>query len=286
MATNQRPFVRFYHKDWASSGTIQEMTMEEVGVYWTLLVIQMVDGFVPADPKRLIRRLNAKDEADVKRMLTPLIMSKFKPLPDDPTKLYNEKLTEVIAATDAAKQSGSDGAFRRWNPDPMPEVDESSEKIDFSAHLKRMPKRKFKGKPDRAGWERGVALLKYITTQDEADRLYAAIDAYAKERNGEDAEYHMSFGNFMKEWESYVPQNYQLTAQPVEKPINQVGVAVIPKWKMGDTPPWIVNPHETEKMKAMRVAEWADRSKREKWLESRGYPKEWADSSYTVKEQN
>lgn len=290
MASTNLQYVRFYPEKWAASGTVQNMTMEEVGVYWTLLVIQMVDGFVPSDPALLVRRLNVKDEEEARRLLTPKVLAKFHPDPQDPAKLYNSKLSEVTSLTMTKKEIGEVSAFKRWNPDPMPDPDAAQ--LDFNRHLKRMPRRKVKGVFDKAGWERGVAMLKYITTQEEADRLYAAIDAYARERRNEDAAYHMSFGNFMCEWENHVPANYKASdgAQPEESPaaIDKQGAESAPrldkpKWRAGDPAPWIVGRYDTAFVKSDKINNWADRSKREAWLEKNKYPKEWADFGYEGK---
>lgn len=113
----KRPFVRFYHMDWAASGSVYNMTMAEVGTYWTLLVRQMVDGYVPSDREKLCRLLNVRTPEEVDALMTPAVTEKFVPVPGNSARMFNKRLAEVIEETDAASQRSTANIAKRWEAD-------------------------------------------------------------------------------------------------------------------------------------------------------------------------
>jgi hypothetical protein len=241
---NKRPFVKFFHQDWCSDNDVDNMTMQEVGTYFTLLVRQMVEGHVKSDLSSHLKRLNVASIHEAMMLVTPRVAKKFHTdscnseacsgwtcgIPsDDASKLYNRKLRDVIRDQDDRSWQNRNNITSRYNGGMPTKSLESSRgsgsgpkeespalEFDFTELLRTMPKRKVKGSYE--GWEQGKAMLKYVTTQEEFNDLLAATKAYAKTRKGEDPAYHISLSNWVtKEHHRFVPAQVGAST-PVETP--------------------------------------------------------------------
>ncbi len=230
----KRPFVRFYHLDWKGDGDVEKMSMTEIGTYWTLLVRQMVDRSIESDFNELRRCLNVDTVEQVEALIVPRIRKKWHTSKcpyltdknytdcegwncnvagDDPTRLYNRRLVDVIVETDAARDRGTYNANKGHDMIRTPSLEsslvaksevEETPTFDFGELLRIMPKRRVKGSIE--GWNQGKEMMKYITTQEEFDDLMAATRQYAKTRKGEDPAYHISLANWVtKEHRRFVP---------------------------------------------------------------------------------
>lgn len=267
----RRPYVRFYHMDWAASGDVSNMSMAEVGVYWTLLVRQMVDGYVPADRDKLRRPLNVDTVEEVNALMTPLVTSKFEPLNGDPTRLYNKRLAEVIEETDAASTRGRANVGGRYDyrtaalEDSLP----GGAKLDYAAAWKAFPKRK---NPSE-GYSEGMRLLREVITTDEDYRLFmAAVKNYARScaKAGHDKQFTKRLDRFMNEWRDHLPKELQAVPEAeAPQPALQVvkdgepqrARRVLPK---GDVPPWTPGYGASEREKQWLAAYWTP-DRQERW---------------------
>jgi hypothetical protein len=216
------------------------MSMEETGTYWTLLVRQMVDGYLFNDLGEYLKFLNVRSVEDAQRLLTPRVARKFHVADckadgcagwsacagtDPSKKLFNSKLVETIQEMNDDSWRNKNNISNRYKNDfktapidgyssnTTPKEVEETPTFSFNELLTVMPKRKVKGTLD--GWEQGKAMLKYITTQEEYNDLLAATKAYARQRKGEDPAYHISLFNWVtKEYHRFVPPK---TEAPVEE---------------------------------------------------------------------
>ncbi len=264
----KREYLRFYHKDWAASGDVQDMTMEEVGVYWTLLVRQMVDGYVTSDRNKLRRVLNVDTVEEVDRLLVDKVLSKFTPFEGDPSKLCNRKLSEVIDETDTAIQRGSDNASKRWNgPAPVtapPILNADGGRVfNFASILADYPRKKH----NKAGWNKGIQMMQnYITSDEDFQRLASAVKNYAKKKAGEEERFIKNLDNFLREWTDWVPTHFQAPEAKEEsaEQLNTVGKAEVKKPRTGK-PPWEPGYDDPPALTA-KITAWWNEERRQRWL--------------------
>jgi hypothetical protein len=261
----KRPWVRFYHMDWAASGTVQKLTMEEVGVYWTLLVRQMVDGYVDMDIDGLKRLFNVKSDEEVDRLLSKRVMAKFNFLPEDKTKMLNHRLADVIEETDSASFRNKENVNKRYELKPSPLKSSSSSDseptptFDFSPILNDYP-------PNKGGLTEGLKLMSdTITTEEEYQRLWAAVKAYKRERAQERdpndrKKFTMGLGRFMTCWNGYVPKNFSF------KPVDNTAPVTPPTRAPGEKPPWQPGTYDTEDVKQELNQYWTE-DRKKMWLE-------------------
>lgn len=275
----RRPYVRFYHMDWAASGDVEDMTMAEIGVYWTLLVRQMVDGYVRADREKLRRLLNVETVEEVNALMTPLVSSKFVPLNGDPTKLYNKRLAEVIEETDAASFRGKANVGGRYDYRTPALEDSLGGKIDLAAAWKAFPKRR---NPSE-GYSEGMRLLREIITTEEEYKLFmAAVKNYARtcSKPGHDKQFTKRLDRFMGEWRDHLPKELQVEEAPAEPKLQAVvdgepqpkRKRVLPK---GDDPPWTPGYRATAREKAWLEAYWTP-ERQERWWDGEDFSGESA----------
>lgn len=306
---NDLDWHKWYYARWERDEFVKTASLEVLGAYLTLLQAQMNEGDLPDNVNQLALLVgHGVSIEQFQRMWVDLGMKdKFhpateqwvvtgnyltdgywEPLPNPkPGRIHQRFLTQVMTIDKknrASKAAGGKKSFevRTKSLESSIEAIESPA-FDFKPILSIFPRRKVKGEFDKAGWEGGVALLKYIVSQDEYDRLLAATKNYARQRRGEDPAFHLSFKKFMETWEMYVPQNYQKGKQEEASP---APVAVDPaapqkpRWRIGEKPPWFIGPYDRADVKLTMAKTWADRAKREAWLEENGYPKAWADVGY------
>lgn len=263
----RRPFVRFYHLDWSADAAVDDMTMEEIGTYWTLLVRQMVDGFITLDRMKLRKRLNVETVEEVERLLTPAVLSKFVPYENDPAKLYNKRLAEVIKETDAASWKGKTNATLRWDPalkTPSLEssIEETKPAFNFAPILKEYPERN-----DKAGWAEGVRLMEESITDEETyKKLWIAVKSYRKEkgRGVKDRQFIMRLDNFMRDWTSYIPASYRPApelkiVEDSPKPVDNLS-----KRSDREKAPWVPDRYDSVEMKTMLEEAWPQ-ERRDAW---------------------
>ena len=275
----KRPYTKFFHQDWCSDGEVGRMTMEEIGTYWSLLVRQMIDGYVPVDPEDLMYDLHTRSLDEVNRLLTPRVLKKFEKFSDNQTRQFNQRLMDVITETDQAQQRSSENVSKRWSKpvtaSSLESATEDQPVFDFGPITRAMPRRRKNGRVE--GWDGGLALLKYISTQEEYDERLAAVKNYARERHGQDPEFHISFNNFMKsEWVRFIPAGYKpagALAPKVEKKVEAVAeykntheryLALVKQGKRIGDPPWVAGNFDDEETKATRAA--MTEEQRAKWL--------------------
>ncbi len=277
----KRPFVRFYHQDWYADGDVNRMSMEEIGTYFSLLVRQMIDGYVPTNPADFHRDLHATPE-EAERLFTPKIAEKFKKFEDNPAKMYNARLKEVVEETDLARAKGFNNSGKRWErpvsaSGSLEASLEDAPVFDFGPIIRAMPKRRVNNRYE--GWEAGVECLKFITTQEEYDTKLEAVRNYAKTRKGQDPSMHYRFDNFInskyKEFLSKETASRQDTdTPPKEKPIEVVEAyentdakikALRSKGITIQAPPWDPRNADDDAERNELATRWTE-DKRSAWL--------------------
>ncbi len=273
----KRPYVKFFHQDWYSDGEVGRMTMEEIGTYWSLLVRQMIDGYVPVDPEDLMHDLHVGTTEEVNRLLTPRVLKKFDKFADNQTRQFNQRLMDIITEVDLLQQKNSQNSEKRWSkPITSPSLESSAEdqpQFDFGPITRAMPRRRKNGRIE--GWDGGLSLLKYISTQEEYDERLVAVKNYARERHGQDPEFHISFNNFMKsEWVRFVPAGYKPAKAQVKTEVKEEVVeyktaeeqflALRAKGKRLEDPPWFPQATDGEELIAQRAA--MTEEQKAKWL--------------------
>ncbi len=296
----KRPFVRFYHMDWASSGDVQDMSMEEVGVYWTLLVRQMVDGNVNMDRTKLRRVLNVDTVEEVDNLLTPKVMSKFVEVPDQPGRMYNRRLIEVIVETDAASSRNQANVRSRYEIKAPPisagfqqqaAPSQVAPDLDYAPVLMAYPKTMQNG----PGWDEGVSMMRaLITTEEQLQTLLSAVKAYAawKKKPTNSGQSIKKFDSFMTNWESWIPKNHRSShverevsptpsTTPAGSPAPKKRRCQLDSLAPGEQPPWIPDESLPESIRKDIVAHWTE-EKKQQWL----YPDEHPDTPQTEKVTN
>lgn len=112
------PAFQFYPKDFLSAESVRLMSMQERGVYITLICLCWTEGTIPADVKLLARLCGMPDSAFRKQW--PAIVSCFKPATDQSDRLVHPRLErEREKQSDFRRRqsdSGKKGAERRWQP--------------------------------------------------------------------------------------------------------------------------------------------------------------------------
>lgn len=88
-AEHHRPAFQFYPADFLADAAVVAMTMQERGVYITLLCHQWIEGSIPADPAIIGRLVHL--EPEVMREVWASVSPKFQPT-DIPGRLANARL--------------------------------------------------------------------------------------------------------------------------------------------------------------------------------------------------
>lgn len=226
----------------------------------------------------------------------PKIHGVWKDLPeplldrDGSPRLFNEHLHQVMKMDERIFRSrGKGGSTAQSNrataskeSSEVMEAMGATPTFDFKPILQIMPKRVKDGKKGWDGWDEGRDLLKFITTQEEYDDLYAATQVYARQQRGEKAGFHFSLKTWVKgEYLKYVPEKQkqvlqlvasQGAAQPVVEVVEEVFASTNDKikalLKRGRTisdPPWQRKSFDTDEAAADRDAKWSEEA-RVKWL--------------------
>lgn len=282
----KRPFVRFYQQDWACDKFVRSLNMEERGTYFTLLVRQMIDGYIDDNPAELMIDLKAPTLEEAQRLLSPKIMDKFKPYPDAPHRLFNQRLKDVIEEQDASRVSGSTGGQKKVLNSGRVETTSGSvedaiaaEQFDFGPIIREMPRRRVNGNVE--GWELGVNTLKYITTREEYNLLLDAVRNYARSRRGQDPTRHIRFDNFVNgRYKEFVSaERLKQAESPVEDTAKTKKIEVVEQafedtdakikhlrsQKNDISPPWWPKPLYSEEKNKEVAASWSEED-RANWL--------------------
>lgn len=315
MSSNPCKYHSWYHQNWNTDGFVVESDYETIGVYILLLHRQMVEGDIPSNIDRLVgqvghritkekfleiweerglkyqfkevRRLWESKPPPSGRASDPKIDGVWRDLPeprldrDASPRLHQEFLHQVMEndrrITQSRVKGGETSQTNRFTVQSSLEasLEEATPTFDFKPIMRLMPKRVKKGKKGWDGWDAGVDLLKFVTTQEEYDDLLAATQAYAKERRGEDAAYHIGFHNWVKgEYRKHVPEGKQPAKQaaPEEPKVEVVYASTEEKIKalraQGHAiaaPPWTPRPFYSKEEQDEVAARWTE-AKRVNWL--------------------
>lgn len=260
-------YYKFFHKKWDKDTDVKLMSIEQIGAYWTLLVLQMNNDCIPGSTKQLASLLKGMDHDyfmtkiwDPPEPLPPL-KNKFKPVEGKEGFLHNLLMTEIMdqdKATVRGKKAGgnksAEVARTDYEKKVLAEVTASSgKKFDFGGMLADFPRRK-----DRKGFEDGLRLMQdTITEDDEFARLKAAIKAYARERLGQDKKYNLRLDSFMKKWTSYVPDDYEEKESQATETKQEAVTTIAPTGRM----PWEPGRYDTADVKQRLADYWTEERK-------------------------
>lgn len=226
---------RFYYANWIKDTFVRTATVEQLGVYITLLAAQMESGSLPADLPGLHALMpRSLSFEDFCRIWDSGVSAKFEPVTrrwvstgnalqfgyeeqvPPQNRLQNWFCARAMATGAYVKENGRKGSEKRWKDDQLaatsvdPVGEETS--LDFTDVLKDYPKRN-----DRAGWLEGIRLLRNsISTVEERARFHQAVRAYARKCRGVDRKFVKRFDKFMVEWASYLP--HEAVEQEPEAP--------------------------------------------------------------------
>lgn len=124
-AEHHRPAFQFYPADFLADAAVVAMTMQERGVYITLLCHQWIEGSIPADPAIIGRLVHL--EPEVMREVWASVSPKFQPT-DIPGRLANARLereraymlersAERVKILEAARQKKTAAGISRIQSD-------------------------------------------------------------------------------------------------------------------------------------------------------------------------
>jgi hypothetical protein len=110
-------WMKFYPQETLADGRFQSWTMEERGVWFTLVLQCWTDGSIPAGVTALARFLHM-DTGEVTRIWSA-IGDRFSPHPTEPGRLVSPRLEEerekALAIASQRSDAGTKGATSRWN---------------------------------------------------------------------------------------------------------------------------------------------------------------------------
>lgn len=102
---NRLAYFRFYPCDWLASPTVNRMTLEEQGAYGRLLAHAWQMGGLPNDRRELALLLGLEPGSErAERILTKVLDLAWKPHPDDPRALINDRQEKERSVAEAAYQ--------------------------------------------------------------------------------------------------------------------------------------------------------------------------------------
>jgi hypothetical protein len=240
-------WIKFYPGEWGNDKNVQAMTLAERGAYITLLQRQMIDGYVLLDDqKEMGRILKSNEEAlltpeEVAARLSPIVRDRFKPIPEHPERYINKRMAEEMDFKGKAKyleaSSKADKQIAAFNEGSAGL--ETGKTFDFNPILRSYPHSKWK----ESGWKRGVQIMvSTITSDDEYDRLWAAVKNYAAtcKAQGRSPDKIMKLSNFMSEWGEHVPKSYDFNKAEREEspPVAKIEVETVPVSTKPKGLPW------------------------------------------------
>lgn len=316
--SNPLDWHKFWFRRWTGDEFVKFADLETLGAYILLIAHQMDEGGdLPETAEKLAVLIGHGLSVDRFNVLwnDKGLKEKFGPVNerwiitgdklDDgyweaceakPGRLHNKFTTKVMTVDrknrDVRVRAGQRSAEVRASRsleavagDPP----EETPTFDFTEILRIMPKRKKNGVLQ--GWDKGKIALKYITTQDEYDRLLAATRAYAKERRNEDPAYHIGLDKWVSEkHHEKVPANFQSAPEPTAAPAEAKPVEAStprrrnypPVWLApenpvrvlgpGETPPWVVDAYDVMGRERARQQFPDDATKRAWWMTTESEP--------------
>lgn len=111
------PAFQWYPRDILSSMRVQEMTLAEEGAYRRLIDYCWINGYVPSDPKRAARIIGKGATVE----MAQVALAMFTQAPDNPERMYHDRLIEEEEKQKAHRQQRVDAAKARWGNRGTPE---------------------------------------------------------------------------------------------------------------------------------------------------------------------
>ena len=111
------PAFQWYPRDILSSMRVQEMTLAEEGAYRRLIDYCWINGYVPSDPKRAARIIGKGATVE----MAQVALAMFTQDPDNPERMYHDRLLEEEEKQNAHRQQRVDAAKARWGNRGTPE---------------------------------------------------------------------------------------------------------------------------------------------------------------------
>jgi len=199
-------WFKLHVADFLLSKSVRKYSLEEIGLYFSLLLWQWQDGSIPSDPQKLAETIGR--DPRVVRRLWHIVCAHFSEI--SPGSLQNLRLRSERDLAEIRRSSASKSANKRWlahanallsersevrskrsDPPISPKLGEvlelipPTEKItrfDFDAVYALYPRHEGKAK--------GMAGCKAkIKTQEQYDRLVAGVKAYATQVAGKERQY-------------------------------------------------------------------------------------------------
>lgn len=108
----ERPWFPLDVADWLLDTDI--LSLEEQGAYVRLLCHQWTHGYIPADPRRLARRLGVTLD-HFEQHLSEMVGLYFSPMSDQPARLYNKRLDRERQKAEAIAEQNSQNGRKGGN---------------------------------------------------------------------------------------------------------------------------------------------------------------------------
>lgn len=115
---DRAPAFQWYPRDILSSMRVQEMTLAEEGAYRRLIDYCWINGYVPSDPKRAARIIGKGATAE----MAQVALAMFTPDPDDPEKMYHDRLLIEEKKQESHRRQRVDAANARWGKRGTPKT--------------------------------------------------------------------------------------------------------------------------------------------------------------------
>ncbi len=111
-------YVAFYFSDWLTSDDVSVMSFAEKGLYIDLLAKQAEQGYIPADPEKIVVTIKAQHRKKQVLALWPQIKKLFPAVKGQPDRLANTVMADARATAlglkKASSNGGKTGANKRW----------------------------------------------------------------------------------------------------------------------------------------------------------------------------
>jgi hypothetical protein len=235
--------------------------MEEVGAYFSLLNRQMIDGYVNLDDMDqmifvLHQNFKTREEAEakVRSLLSPIVRDRFPAVEDHPGRYVNLRLAEVMAETDAASIKNKMNVEKRYATSaingPIPV-------FDFKPIIEAYPRLKMA--PSEPSRINGIRLMEMtITTQEDYDKLLAAVKNFSNQMRGRKAHHIRNFDTFLSTWTSYIPPHLLELKQDPQAP-----AIVVEATPVATDFPWEEREMDTESAKKRKAEYWTEERKQQ-----------------------
>lgn len=113
MATEKSPAFQFYPKDFIGDANVAEMSMQERGVYITLICYCWDEGSIPSELDRVARLLSMPPKTLAK--LWPAVKARFRPLEESNARLVHPRLEKEREKQANHRRRQADRASKRWS---------------------------------------------------------------------------------------------------------------------------------------------------------------------------